>query len=98
MSAFNGLSRDIGASNERRLPAPLPPAPGDIAVARPFYKNMTFQVLAAIAVGVAIGHVRPAWGVALQPLGEAFVRLVKMVVGPIIFLTIVVGIASMGDL
>ena len=67
-------------------------------MAKPFYKNLTVQVLAAIALGVVIGHVRPEWGRALQPLGDGFIRLVKMVVGPIIFLTIVVGISSMGDL
>jgi aerobic C4-dicarboxylate transport protein len=67
-------------------------------MAKPFYKNLTVQVLAAIALGVVIGHVRPDWGRALQPLGDGFIRLVKMVVGPIIFLTIVVGISSMGDL
>jgi aerobic C4-dicarboxylate transport protein len=55
-------------------------------------------VLTAIAIGATIGAVRPDWGQALQPLGEGFIRLVKMVVGPIIFLTIVVGIAGMGDL
>jgi len=62
------------------------------------YRNLTFQVLTAIAVGILIGHFRPAWGEALGLLGDAFLRLVKMVVAPIIFLTIVVGIASMGDL
>jgi aerobic C4-dicarboxylate transport protein len=67
-------------------------------LAKPLYKNLTAQVLAAIAVGATIGACQPQWGQALQPLGEGFIRLVKMVVGPIIFLTIVVGIASMGDL
>jgi len=67
-------------------------------MAKPFYKNLTVQVLTAIVIGAAIGHVRPDWGIKLQPLGDGFIRLVKMVVGPIIFLTIVVGISSMGDL
>jgi aerobic C4-dicarboxylate transport protein len=65
---------------------------------KPIYQNLTVQVLTAIAIGAFIGWRRPDWGQALQPLGDAFIRLVKMVVGPIIFLTIVVGIASMGDL
>src|SRR3954468_1837365 len=65
---------------------------------KPFYKNMTVQVLVAIAIGVLIGHRWPAVGVRLQPFADGFLRLVKMVVAPIIFLTIVVGIASMGDL
>lgn len=67
-------------------------------MAKPFYKNLTVQVLAAIAIGMAIGHFRPDWGQSLQPLGDGFIRLVKMVVGPIVFLTIVVGIGSIGDL
>ncbi|MDB5324792.1 MAG: glutamate/aspartate:proton symporter GltP, partial [Phycisphaerales bacterium] len=66
--------------------------------ARPIYKNLTAQVLTAIAIGVFIGHFFPTTGAALQPLGDGFIRMVKMVVGPIIFLTIVVGIATMGDL
>ncbi len=61
-------------------------------------QNLSFQVFIAIILGVAIGCFRPDWGQALQPLGQGFIRLIKMVVGPIIFLTIVVGIASMGDL
>lgn len=72
----------------------LPPA----RMAKPFYKNLTVQVLCAITVGVAVGALWPGVGVSLQPLGEGFIRLVKMVVGPIVFLTIVGGIAGMGDL
>ncbi len=67
-------------------------------MAKPIYKNLTFQVLTAITIGVLIAVVRPSWGIALEPLGKGFINLVKMVVGPIIFLTVVVGIASMGDL
>jgi aerobic C4-dicarboxylate transport protein len=59
---------------------------------------LSFQVFIAILLGVAVGYFRPDWGHALQPLGQGFIRLIKMVVGPIVFLTIVVGIASMGDL
>ena len=65
---------------------------------KPIHKNLTFQVLLAISIGATIGYIKPAWGQALQPLGDGFIRLVKMVVGPIIFLTIVIGIAAMGDL
>jgi aerobic C4-dicarboxylate transport protein len=66
--------------------------------ARPVYKNLTFQVLTAIVIGATIAAIRPSWGVALGPLGDMFIRLVKMVVTPIIFLTVVVGISSMGNL
>lgn len=65
---------------------------------KPIYKNLTFQVLTAIVIGATIAAVSPRSGVALKPLGEGFIRLVKMVVTPIIFLTVVVGIASMGNL
>ncbi len=61
-------------------------------------QNLSFQVFIAIILGVAVGYFRPDWGQALQPLGQGFIRLIKMVIGPIVFLTIVVGIASMGDL
>jgi len=64
----------------------------------PLHRNLTVQVLSAIAIGALIGYVNPIWGQSLQPLGEAFIRLVKMVVGPIVFLTIVLGIANMRDL
>jgi aerobic C4-dicarboxylate transport protein len=65
---------------------------------KPVYKNLTFQVLTAIILGATIAVISPKAGVALAPLGEGFIRLVKMVVTPIIFLTVVVGISSMGNL
>src|SRR5258706_15976218 len=65
---------------------------------RPIYKNLTFQVLTAITLGATIAVINPSWGVALKPLGDGFIRLVKMVVTPIIFLTVVVGFASIGNL
>ena len=56
------------------------------------------QVLLAIALGVAIGHFWPDVGTSLKPLGDGFIKLVKMVIAPIIFCTVVAGIASMDDL
>lgn len=61
-------------------------------------RHPSAQVLAAIALGVALGHFRPAAGVAMRPLGDTFINLVRMVIAPIIFLTIVLGIAGSGDL
>ena len=55
-------------------------------------------MLIAIAAGIAIGHFAPATGAALKPLGDAFIKLVKMIIAPVIFLTIVTGIAGMRDL
>ena len=61
-------------------------------------RNLTAQVLFAVLLGVLVGVLDPALGKALKPLGDQFINLVKMVIGPIIFLTIVHGIASMADL
>ncbi|HEY0931144.1 MAG TPA: dicarboxylate/amino acid:cation symporter [Gemmatimonas sp.] len=61
-------------------------------------RNLTFQVLVAVSIGVLIGVVAPDTGKALKPIGDTFINLVKMVITPIIFLTIVHGIASMADL
>ncbi|MFN3807334.1 dicarboxylate/amino acid:cation symporter [Asticcacaulis sp.] len=65
---------------------------------RPFYTHLYFQVLVAIALGAAIGHFYPQTGEALKPLGDGFIKLVKMIISPVIFLTIVTGIAGMGSL
>ena len=65
---------------------------------RRVFSGLYAQVLLAIVVGAAVGHFAPETGTALKPLGDAFVKLVKMVVTPIVFCTVVVGIASMGDL
>ena len=68
------------------------------AVRRPFYRHLYFQVLIAIALGAIIGHFWPVFGESLKPLGDGFIKLVKMVIAPVIFLTIVTGIAGMRDL
>jgi aerobic C4-dicarboxylate transport protein len=64
----------------------------------PWYSHLYFQVLVAITAGALIGYFYPAFGESLKPLGDAFIKLVKMVIGPVIFLTIVTGIAGMTDL
>ena len=61
-------------------------------------RNLTVQVLVAVALGVLLGALYPGAGVAMKPLGDTFVNLVKMIIAPIIFLTIVLGIASMHDI
>jgi len=65
------------------------------AAASPFYKSLYFQVLVAIAIGVALGHFFPQLGAQMKPLGDGFIKLVKMMIGPIIFCTVVTGIAGM---
>ncbi len=64
----------------------------------PFYRHLYVQVLFAVVIGVLIGHFWPATGASLQPLGDGFIKLVKMIIAPVIFLTVVTGIASMHDL
>ena len=65
---------------------------------KPFYRSLYVQVLVAIALGVAIGHFYPQAGVALKPLGDGFVKLIKMAIAPIIFCTVVSGIAGMQNM
>ncbi|QKR99550.1 dicarboxylate/amino acid:cation symporter [Sphingomonas sp. CL5.1] len=65
---------------------------------RPWYAHLYLQVLVAIAAGVILGHFWPATGEAMKPVGDAFIKLVKMIIAPVIFLTIVTGIAGMRDL
>ncbi|NFV80066.1 dicarboxylate/amino acid:cation symporter [Magnetospirillum aberrantis] len=74
------------------------PAPAPKKTKGKFYTNLTFQVLTAITIGVLLGHFVPDLAVKMKPLGEAFIRLVKMVIGPIVFITVVTGISSMGDM
>jgi len=65
---------------------------------RALYKNPTLHVLMAIVAGVAVGAFYPSAGAAMKPLGDGFIKMIKMVIGPIIFLTIVTGISHVGDI
>lgn len=71
------------------------PAP---AAPKKFYQQLYFQVLLAIALGMTVGHFWPETGAALKPLGDAFIKLVKMIIAPVIFLTVATGIAGMSDM
>ena len=62
---------------------------------QPLYKSLYVQVLVAITIGILLGHFYPETGVALKPFGDGFVKLIKMVIAPIIFCTVVSGIAGM---
>lgn len=64
----------------------------------PFYRQLYFQVVFAIVIGVLLGYFEPAYGEAMKPLGDAFIKLIKMIIAPVIFLTIVTGIAGMTQL
>ena len=65
---------------------------------QPLYKSLYFQVIVAILVGVALGHLYPESGAAMKPLGDGFIKLIKMMIAPIIFCTVVIGIAGMEDM
>ena len=64
----------------------------------PFYKSLYVQVLTAIVIGVLLGHFYPQTGAEMKPLGDAFIKLIKMIIAPIIFCTVVIGIAGMEDM
>ena len=67
-------------------------------VRQPWYRILYLQVLIGVALGIGIGWRYPAFGVSLEPLGTGFIKLIKMMIAPIIFCTVVHGIASMSDL
>lgn len=72
----------------------LPEAPSN----RPFYSHLYVQVLSAIVAGVLLGHFYPDIAVEMKPLGDAFIKLIKMIIAPVIFCTVVHGVASMSNL
>jgi aerobic C4-dicarboxylate transport protein len=65
---------------------------------KPFYKDLFFQVIFAILLGIAVGAFAPGFAVKMKPLGDGFINLIKMMIAPIIFCTMVSGIAGMGDM
>lgn len=69
-----------------------------VSARTPWYRVLYIQVLIAVAAGIALGHFAPDAAKPLKPLGDAFIKLVKMLIAPIIFCTVVHGIASMSDL
>ena len=71
--------------------APVPRKP-------PFYRSLYGQVIAAVVIGVLLGHFYPALGAEMKPLGDGFIKLIKMMIAPIIFCTVVIGIAGMEDM
>ncbi len=67
-------------------------------VKKPLYKSLYVQVLFAVVLGVLLGNFYPSVGTDMKPLGDAFIKLIKMMIAPIIFCTVVVGIAGMEDM
>src|ERR1035437_4911423 len=67
-------------------------------IPKPLYKSLYFQVITAILIGVLLGHFYPEIGASMKPLGDGFIKLIKMIIAPIIFCTVVIGIAGMEDM
>jgi len=65
---------------------------------RPLYRSLYVQVITAVVIGVILGHFWPQTGAAMKPLGDGFIKLIKMMIAPIIFCTVVTGIAGMEDM
>jgi aerobic C4-dicarboxylate transport protein len=65
---------------------------------KPLYQSLYIQVITAIIIGVLLGHFYPETGAAMKPLGDGFIKLIKMIIAPIIFCTVVIGIAGMEDM
>ncbi len=68
------------------------------AARAPLYRSLYVQVLVAIALGIALGHFMPQLGEQMKPLGDGFIKLIKMIIAPIIFCTVVLGIAGMENM
>ena len=64
----------------------------------PFYKSLYFQVVTGIVLGVALGAAYPSAGESMKALGDGFIKLIRMMIGPVIFCTVVEGIANIGDM
>ena len=75
-----------------------PPRPASLTPKKKIYEHLYFQVLCGMIIGVLLGYVYPEAGAAMKPLGDGFIKLIRMVIAPIIFCTVVHGIASMSDL
>src|SRR6201987_360005 len=60
--------------------------------------SLTTQIFIGLLIGIAVGYLWPAFGVAIKPLADAFLRMIKMIIAPLLFATLVVGIAGTGDL
>jgi aerobic C4-dicarboxylate transport protein len=76
----------------------VPPGPIERKRAQPFYLQLWFLVLGAMVLGIALGHFYPDAGVRMEPLGDAFIKAIRVLIAPIIFCTVVHGIASMADM
>lgn len=84
----SAVEQDSAAGTARRAPASK----------KAWYKQLWFYVLTAMLLGVVIGHWFPEFGTSMQPFGDAFIKGIRMLIAPIIFCTVILGIAGMGDM
>ena len=70
----------------------------NLKISTPWYRVLYVQVLIAVALGIAVGYFFPDFGRTLKPFGDGFIKLIKMIIAPVIFCTVVHGIASLGDI
>ena len=83
---------------ETLTPAPAVSASATTSRKTPFYRVLWVQVLVAIVLAIVLGYVDPARAIAMKPLGDAFIRMITMIITLIIFCTVVTGIAGMENL
>lgn len=69
-----------------------------VQINKKIHRHLYVQVLTAITLGILLGHFQPEWAVTMKPLGDGFIKLIKMIIAPIIFCTVVTGIAGMQDM
>src|SRR5258705_8746477 len=80
------------------VPAATAPETASPSRKKPFYTGLSFQVLVGVGIGIILGYISPSTAVAMKPLGDAFIRLITMIITLVIFCTLVTGIAGMEDM
>src|SRR5512141_20340 len=82
------------SSETRRKPMQT----ADQAKRKPLYQSLYIQVLAGITIGIVLGYISPSLGISMKPFGDAFIKMIKMVIGLVIFCTVVAGMSGMSDM
>src|SRR3982074_2742293 len=80
------------------VPAATAPETTSPSRKKPFYTGLSFQVLVGVGIAIILGYISPSTAVAMKPLGDAFIRLITMIITLVIFCTLVTGIAGMEDM
>jgi aerobic C4-dicarboxylate transport protein len=80
------------------VPATTAPETTSPSRKKPFYTGLSFQVLVGVAIAIILGYISPSTAIAMKPLGDAFIRLITMIITLVIFCTLVTGIAGMEDM